>query len=82
MRQPPKSDPVPQPRDSENTIATLMLDMADTTWRMFVPIVGLLLVGRYVDTKTGTKPLLMLMGAFIGSLIAWALIRKQLKKKY
>lgn len=54
--------------------------MADTTWRMFIPIVGLLLVGRDVDTRLGTKPLLMLVGAAIGALIAGALIRKQLKR--
>ena len=80
MRQPPKSDPVPPSREGKNTITTLMLDMADTTWRMFVPVVGLLLVGRYIDTITGTKPLLMLTGALLGSLVAWALIRRQLKR--
>lgn len=55
--------------------------MADTTWRMFVPIVGLLLAGRYVDTMTGTKPLLMLLGAVIGTGIAALLIKSQLKRK-
>lgn len=54
--------------------------MADTTWRMFIPIVGLLLVGREVDTRLGTKPLLMLAGAAIGAAIAAVLIKRQLKR--
>lgn len=80
MRQSPKPDPVPPSDSGQNAIAVLMRDMANTTWRMFVPIVGLLLVGRYFDTKWDTKPFLMLTGALVGSAIAWALIASQLKK--
>lgn len=54
--------------------------MADATWRMFVPIVGLLLVGRYADMRLGTKPWLMLAGAFLGSVVAYLLIKRLLIK--
>lgn len=80
MRQPPESDRGPQSESGQNAIAALLRDMADTTWRMFVPIVGLLLIGRYLDTRWDTKPFLMLAGAAIGAVIAWRLIKLQLKK--
>ena len=80
MRQPPKQDPVPPSNSGQNVIAVLLRDMADTTWRMFVPVVGLLLAGRYMDDRFGTKPALMLLGAAIGACIAALLIKRQLKK--
>lgn len=80
MRQSPKQGPVPQSDSGQNVIAVLLRDMADTTWRMFVPIVGLLLAGRYVDGRLGTKPVFMLVGAAIGACIAALLIKRQLKK--
>lgn len=80
MRQPPKPDPVPQPDSGQNVVLVLLRDMADTTWRMFVPIVGLLLIGRFADSAWGTKPFLMLTGALIGAGIAWALVKAQLRK--
>lgn len=81
MRHPHTPDPVPKSSESDTGPIRLIVDMADTTWRMFVPIVGLLLAGRYVDTMTGTKPLLMLLGAVIGTGIAALLIKSQLKRK-
>ena len=80
MRQPPESDPVPPSKSDQSAVAVLLRDMADTTWRMFVPIVGLLLVGRYLDVKWHTKPFLMLAGAAVGAVIAAVLIKAQLKQ--
>lgn len=80
MRQSPKTDPAPKSPKGEYTALSMILDMADTTWRMFIPIVGLLLIGRYADSQMGTKPFAMLMGALIGTAIAWKLIQRQLKR--
>jgi F0F1-type ATP synthase assembly protein I len=55
--------------------------MADTTWRMFVPTIGLLMVGRKLDTSLQTKPWCMLTGAALGGVIAWLLIKKQVTMK-
>lgn len=81
MRHPHTPESAPQPSGSDNGAIRLIIDMADTTWRMFVPIVGLLLLGRYADNYTGTKPFLMLLGAIIGAGIAALLIKSQLTRK-
>ncbi len=58
----------------------VLSDMADTTWRVFVPTLSLLLVGRYLDVRLGTKPWLMLVGTALGAVLAWRLIVRQLSK--
>ncbi|MFZ1258299.1 MAG: AtpZ/AtpI family protein [Candidatus Saccharimonas sp.] len=60
---------------------TLMLSMADTTWRMFVPTIGLLLLGRLADESWHIKPFGMIAGIVIGSLIAAWLVKQQLQKE-
>lgn len=60
--------------------AYLIMSMMDTTWRMFVPTVGLLLVGNALDEHFGTKPWLLLAGAIAGGAIAAILIKLQLAK--
>ncbi|QQS19495.1 AtpZ/AtpI family protein [Candidatus Saccharibacteria bacterium] len=64
---------------SSSVTNAVLLDMADTTWRLFIPTVGLLLVGRHFDLKFGTKPWLMLVGVGVGALVAAVLIRRQMK---
>ena len=58
----------------------LITSMADTTWRMFVPTIGLLLAGNAPDRQYGTKPWLLLLGVTLGGFIAAALIKQQIKK--
>lgn len=65
---------------SNGVMPAILLDMADTTWRIFIPTVGLLLVGRYYDVRLNAKPWLMLLGAITGALIAAVLIRNQIKR--
>ena len=62
------------------TVLAVLTDMADTTWRVFVPTVSLLLIGRNFDVRWGTKPWLMLAGATLGALVAWRLIVRQLNQ--
>lgn len=57
-----------------------MFDLADTTWRMFVPTIGLLLVGRHFDITYNSKPWLMLAGVVLGAGIAALLIKNQFKR--
>jgi hypothetical protein len=58
----------------------LITSMADTTWRMFVPTIGLLLVGNALDEHFRTKPWLLLVGAGLGACIAALLVKQQLNK--
>ena len=60
---------------------SLILDMADTTWRMFIPTVGLLMAGRVADRHLGTKPWLMLAGLAVGAFIATLLVKRQLSRQ-
>jgi hypothetical protein len=54
--------------------------MADTTWRLFIPTLGLLLAGNALDDKLHTHPWLMLVGAILGGWIAAVLIKRQIAK--
>ena len=60
----------------------LLYSMADTTWRMFVPTLPLIILGNYLDERLNTKPWLLLLGALVGGALAALLIRAQLRKKY
>ena len=67
----------PPPR---STVVLLLGDIGSTTWRMFVPTVGLALLGKVVDDSLGTTaPWMMLLGACVGAIIATVLILRQLK---
>lgn len=58
----------------------LMLTIADTTWRLFIPSVGLTILGLVLDKQFGTKPWLMIAGIVVGAAIAYLLVRMQIKK--
>jgi hypothetical protein len=60
--------------------SVLILTIADTTWRMFVPTVSLILLGNLADDTWHTKPYGLLVGATVGALIAGLLIKQQLAK--
>ena len=56
----------------------LIMSMADTTWRMFVPSIGMTLLGVWLDTVFTTKPWLMIIGIIVGFAFAILLVRKQM----
>ena len=70
------------PKDTppqRSTVILLLSDIGSTTWRMFLPTIGLALLGQIGDSMTGfTAPWLMLTGAFVGACLAGLLIKKQL----
>lgn len=65
---------------SKSAAVLLLSDIADTTWRMFVPSVGLTMLGLYIDTQMSTAPIGMIVGIIIGASISAALIYRQLKR--
>jgi hypothetical protein len=63
----------------KSTVLLLLATIVDTTWRMFVPTLGLAAAGLWADTSWGTGPLWSLVGVFSGIAIAALLVRKQFK---
>lgn len=71
-----KSTEAGQPRTRSSAIL-LLATMADTTWRMFVPIIGLLVLGLLADKQFGSTPWLMIIGLLAGIALSALLIRRQ-----
>lgn len=74
------SDKTPTPPD-KSTVVFLLVTMADTTWRMFIPIIGLTIGGVALDVNIGTKPWFTILGIVIGTIIAGLLVWHQIKKR-
>ena len=68
----------PRPPKDSSTAMLLLGTIADTTWRMFVPIIGGLFLGLWIDTTLKTLPLAMIGLTIIGTLLAITLVRRQL----
>ena len=76
---PNKGDEKSVPPDS-STVVLLLLTIADTTWRLFIPSIGLTVLGLVLDKQLGSTPWIMIAGIILGVAVAILLIRKQLKK--
>lgn len=59
------------------TVSVLLGTIGDTTWRMFVPSVGLTLLGVWADGHFDTRPWLMIIGIVLGFAGAFLLVKKQ-----
>jgi len=68
------------PEQGRDRAVVLLLDLADTTWRMFVPPTLTVGGGLYADTHWGTKPWLTLVGVPVGLALSILLVRRQLRK--
>lgn len=78
-----KSDKQSAPSDtpSKSTVILLFMIAADTTWRMFVPIIGGTVLGVWADNTIVSKPLGTIVGIVIGVVAATLLVRQQMRKK-
>lgn len=76
---PNKGDDNGVPPDS-STVILLLLTLADTTWRLFIPTVGFTILGLILDKQVQTTPWIMIAGIVVGVVVAILLIRAQLKK--
>ena len=65
---------------SESANLVFVATMADTTWRMFVPTVGMTLLGVWVDAWLHTKPWMMFLGIVLGIAAAMVLVARQIKQ--
>lgn len=69
----------PTPPD-KSTVVLLLGTIGDTTWRMFVPSIGLTVLGLFIDKQLHTTPWVMTGGIILGSAFAILLVRRQIKK--
>lgn len=77
----PGDSPTPPPKNADASTVILLLGIAgDTTWRMFVPVIGGTALGVWGDRSFETKPWLTICGLTIGVIIAALLVRQQFKK--
>lgn len=68
------------PNQHRSTALLLLADIADTTWRMFFPVLSLMALGIWVDTVWKTGPLLSLTGVVLGIIIAALLVKQQFQR--
>lgn len=72
-------DKTPVPIDA-STVTMLVGTIGDTTWRMFVPTIGMTILGLLADKWLQTTPWIMIAGIGIGIWLAYLLVKRQLKK--
>lgn len=70
----------PNPPTDKSPVILLLGIAGDTTWRMFVPVIGLAALGIWGDRTLQTKPWLTIVAIIVGIIIAGLLVRKQLQR--
>ena len=64
----------------KSTVLLLLGDIGGTTWRLFIPTIGMTIAGVYLDNQIDTKPWLTIVGIVLGTILAAMLVRNQLQK--
>lgn len=72
-------DKKPTPPDT-STVILLLTTIGDTTWRMFVPTIGLTVLGLLADKWLHTTPWIMILGIIVGAYLAYVLVKRQIKR--
>lgn len=75
-----KPDVQSGPKDRAEVSTLLARTMIGTTWRMFVPSIGCLIVGLLLDGMYHTTPWLLLIGFLIGLMVSALLVRGQIRQ--
>ncbi len=69
-------DKLKQPRSAA---ILLSLTLLDTSWRMFIPTIGGVIIGIALDHILLTTPVFTFMSVIVGSITSLMLIMSQLK---
>jgi len=75
-----ESQPERSPATARDNALSLIVSMADTTWRMFVSPAILVPAGLWADLRWHTRPWLTILGAVLGLVGSVLLVRAQLKE--
>lgn len=70
--------PLSKNASSSLAVGSVMLTLADTTWRIAVPVIIFAGLGVWGDVRWHTKPWLTLLGTVVGFLLAALLVKQQL----
>lgn len=76
---PPTTDGKASKADSDQAAMAILLTLADTTWRIFTPVIIMTGLGIWADLHFKTKPWITLTAVAIGFALAILLVRAQLK---
>ena len=71
---------VPSANSDGRSNVTLMFAVLDTTWRMFIPSTGFMMLGVWLDGQYGVKPWYTVAGTLFGLLCSVLLVKKQLRE--
>jgi F0F1-type ATP synthase assembly protein I len=72
-----KKEKATLPKSSD--ILLLFATVADTTWRLFVPTLGGVLLGIWADQTVGSRPLWTIVGVICGTIVSLYLVYEQLQ---
>lgn len=61
-----------------SVLGTILTDLADTAWRIAVPVLLFAGMGIFIDKKAGSAPWVTLAGVVVGFIFAGLLIKRQL----
>lgn len=78
MKKSPKEKDQTTQQPVKNPALLLTMTALDTTWRMFVPVIGGVLAGVALDNSVGSSPIGTTIGLIAGSGIAVLLVKRQL----
>ncbi|HSH18051.1 MAG TPA: AtpZ/AtpI family protein [Candidatus Saccharimonadales bacterium] len=78
----PTRKTTPEASDSKPSVPKLRVgrEIADTTWRMTVPVVIFTFIGIFFDLRLGSAPWLTFLGVVVGFYFAIVLIKQQIKR--
>ncbi len=74
------NEAMPPVKPDRSTVILLFTIAVDTTWRMFVPVIGGPIVGIWADHGLMSRPVGTIIGITIGVAVAAVLVRNQLKR--
>lgn len=66
------------PKPEHSVLGTIILDLADTAWRIATPVLLFAIIGIMLDKKLGSAPWVTLVGVVIGFIGSALLVKKQL----
>lgn len=73
--------PTSEPEVSAKRAALFVIGtIADTTWRIFLPVLGGIAVGAWIDQSYGITPFAIITGTLLGAFASGGLIYGQIKQ--